>query len=57
MLILSRKKSQTIRLLTSDCEIVIYVVEIRGKLVRVGIQAPQSVVVVRGEVKVKEKVA
>ncbi len=57
MLILSRKKSQTIRLLTSDGEIVIHAIEIGRGRVRIGTEAPQSVVVVRGEVAVKEAVA
>jgi carbon storage regulator len=46
MLVLSRKESQRIRLGDS---IVITIVKIAGDKVRVGIEAPQSVLVLRDE--------
>jgi carbon storage regulator len=47
MLVLSRKKHEQIRI---GDEIVITVVEIRGDKVKIGIDAPQDVVVHRQEV-------
>jgi len=47
MLVLTRKKNERIRI---GQEIVLHVVEIRGNLVRLGIEAPQDVAVYREEV-------
>ncbi len=48
MLVLSRKKNQSIIL---DGNIAIEVLQIRGNTVRLGIKAPNSVRVLRGELK------
>ncbi len=48
MLVLSRKKNQSIIL---DGNISIEVLQIRGNTVRLGIKAPNSVRVLRGELK------
>lgn len=47
MLVLSRKKSQTIRVGQGDVELT--VLEIRGSTVKIGITAPDDVPVWRGE--------
>ncbi len=47
MLVLSRRKSETIRI---GENIEIHVVEIRGGRVRLGIQAPQEIRVLRSEI-------
>ena len=46
MLVLSRRKDQTIVL---DGQVEIQVLEIKGKIVRLGIKAPKRVKVLRGE--------
>ncbi len=46
MLILERKKNQTIKI---DGGIEITIICIRGTLVRVGVQAPRELKVIRGE--------
>lgn len=51
MLVLSRKESQRIRLGDS---IVITIVKISGDKVRVGIDAPNNVLVLRDELEVRE---
>lgn len=48
MLVLSRKQNETIVI---DGNIVIEVLNVKGKGVRLGIQAPSSVRVLRGELK------
>ncbi len=48
MLVLSRKKNQSIIL---DGNVTIEVLQIKGNTVRLGIKAPQSVRVLRGELK------
>ena len=48
MLVLSRKKNQSIIL---DGNVSIEVLQIKGNTVRLGIKAPQSVRVLRGELK------
>ena len=47
MLVLSRKKSETIRI---NDDIVVTVVEVRDGKVRLGVTAPRSVAVHRGEI-------
>lgn len=47
MLVLSRKKNETIRI--AD-DVTITVVDIRGDKVRIGIEAPKEIPVHRGEV-------
>jgi carbon storage regulator len=51
MLVLSRKESQRIRL---GDQIVITIVKISGDKVRVGIEAPSDVLVLRDELEVRE---
>jgi carbon storage regulator len=51
MLVLSRKESQRIRLGDS---IVITIVKISGDKVRVGIEAPTSILVLRDELELRE---
>lgn len=53
MLVLSRRKAESIRI-GNDIEV--YVVEIRGSRVRLGIRAPQEIPVLRSEVAVRESV-
>ncbi len=48
MLVLSRKAGQTIHI---GSDITVSVLEISGKFIRVGIDAPQTVTILRGEVK------
>ena len=48
MLVLSRKKSETIII---DGRITIEVVQVKGKGVRLGINAPDNVRILRGELK------
>lgn len=48
MLVLSRKKNETILI---DGKIEIQVVQIQGNKVRIGINAPQDVRILRGELK------
>lgn len=51
MLVLARKLEQTIKAVLSDGkELTFKVLEIRGTVIRVGIEAPDDVVVVRGEI-------
>jgi carbon storage regulator len=52
MLVLSRKESQRIRL---GDQIVITIVKISGDKVRVGIEAPNEVLVLRDELKPRER--
>ena len=52
MLVLSRKESQRIRLGDS---IVITIVKISGDKVRIGIDAPSDVLVLRDELEVRER--
>ena len=52
MLILTRKINETILI---GENISIKVVEIRGKQVRLGIQAPADILVLRGEMKLREQ--
>jgi carbon storage regulator len=54
MLVLSRKESQRIRLGDS---IVITIVKISGDKVRVGIEAPQNVLVLRDELEPRDATA
>lgn len=54
MLVLSRRKQQTIRIGT---DIEITVVRIGGNVVRIGIDAPKELPVVRGELEEKERAA
>lgn len=54
MLILSRKATETIVLQTSDGPVVITVTQIRGNQVGLGIVAPQSVRILRGELEVRK---
>lgn len=51
MLVLSRKESQRIRLGDS---IVVTIVKISGDKVRIGIEAPNNVLVLRDELEVRE---
>ena len=48
MLVLSRKKDEKIRI---GENIVITIVEVRGSIVRIGIEAPKEIKVLRGELK------
>lgn len=50
MLVLSRKKNESIVIADDDCRIEIIVVEIRGDKVRLGINAPKDIPVHRREV-------
>jgi carbon storage regulator len=52
MLVLSRKEAQTIRI-NDDIEIV--VVRVNGNRVKIGVQAPRDVKVLRGELAERDK--
>lgn len=52
MLVLSRKVKQTISL--PDLGIEFEILQVKGGTVKVGIQAPRDIRVVRGELEVKE---
>jgi len=54
MLVLSRKKNESIVI---DGQITIEILQVKGKGVRLGINAPQHVRVLRGELKPFEQVA
>ena len=47
MLVLSRKMSETVVL--PDLDVVFKIIEVRGNTVRVGIDAPREIKVLRGE--------
>lgn len=49
MLIIGRKQSQTVTLYTSEGPIVVKIAKVRGSKVLVGIEAPENVKVLRGE--------
>jgi len=48
MIVLSRKAGQTIHI---GSDITVSVLEVSGKFIRIGIDAPQTVTILRGEVK------
>jgi carbon storage regulator len=52
VLVLSRKVKQTISL--PDLGIKIHVTQIKGNSIRIGVEAPNEIRVVRGELEVKE---
>lgn len=49
MLVLSRKKNQVLRI---GDEVILKVIEVRGGVVRLGIEAPDHVSIMRGELAV-----
>jgi carbon storage regulator CsrA len=49
MLVLSRKVGETIVMTVGDVRIVVFIESQRGKLMRVCVDAPQSVQIKRGE--------
>lgn len=54
MLVLSRKKSETIHI---GDDVVLTIVEIRGNVVRVGLDAPKEIVILRGELVANDRSA
>jgi carbon storage regulator CsrA len=52
MLVLARKRNEVIKI---GSDIVITVLEVRGSTVRLGIDAPKSVVILRGELEPREQ--
>lgn len=50
MLVLSRKKDQVLRI---GDEVILKVIEVRGGVVRLGIDAPDHVSILRGELAIK----
>lgn len=56
MLVLSRKKDQTIVFQTSDGNIELTIVKIENNRVRVGINAPPNIPILRSELLQKEDV-
>jgi carbon storage regulator len=50
MLVLTRKQYETITFLVGDEEVTIAVVQVKGKQVRIGINAPQKIAIYRTEV-------
>ena len=56
MLILSRKESQKLNLITSKDPIVIPIVRISGEQVRIGVEAPLNVLVLRDELEPNSEV-
>jgi carbon storage regulator len=55
MLVLTRRENQTIILETADGPIEIKLTDIDGAQVRIGIRAPRSVGIVRGELKERDR--
>lgn len=55
MLVLGRKELESLELRVGGETITVHVVRVDGKRVRLGIDAPQFVRVVRGELKDKEQ--
>jgi carbon storage regulator len=53
MLVLTRKSGQTIRI----GDVVIRIVRVKGAAVRIGVQAPRTTKVLRGELRDKDKAA
>lgn len=53
MLVLSRKTQQTIVITAGSERITVVIVEQRGETVRVGIDAPRSIAINRGEIQVR----
>lgn len=53
MLALTRKVRERIVLKTSDGDVVIEVVKINGNRVKIGIEAPKSVAILRSELETK----
>lgn len=50
MLVLGRKQNEKIKITTSDGVITVSVAKIAGKIVRIGIDAPQTVNILREEI-------
>ncbi len=57
MLILSRKQSQKVKLITSNDSIVITILRISGEQIRIGVDAPGEVLVLRDELETNSNVA
>jgi carbon storage regulator len=53
MLVLSRKRGE--RIVVPQCRLVVTIIAIRGKAVRLGIDAPAEVTVLRGELVRRKK--
>lgn len=51
MLVLSRKKGETVYVSVGGVEVEVCVVDIRGDKVRIGFEAPKDVTVLRSEVR------
>lgn len=51
MLVLARKKNETIKI---GNDITITVIEVRGQTVRLGLDAPKDVVILRGELEPRD---
>ena len=49
MLVLSRKQNDRVLLRVGDVEISITIVDIRQTIARIGVEAPDSVAIIRGE--------
>ena len=56
MLILSRKESQKLKLISADDSIVITIIRVSGEQVRIGADAPMNVLVLRDELEAKSDV-
>ncbi|MCH2130763.1 MAG: carbon storage regulator [Pirellulaceae bacterium] len=56
MLILSRKESQKLKLISADDSIVITIIRVSGEQVRIGVDAPMNVLVLRDELEAKSDV-
>tara|TARA_B100000029_G_C16799748_1_gene676194 strand:+ start:97 stop:273 length:177 start_codon:yes stop_codon:yes gene_type:complete len=56
MLILSRKESQKLKLISADDSIVITIIRVSGEQVRIGVDAPMNVLVLRDELEAKSEV-
>ena len=57
MLILSRKESQKLKLITSNDSIIITILRISGEQIRIGVDAPGEVLVLRDELETNSNVA
>ena len=56
MQILSRKESQKLKLISADDSIVITIIRVSGEQVRIGVDAPMNVLVLRDELEAKSEV-
>ena len=57
MLILARKEAQKLKLISTNNSIVITIIRISGEQVRIGVEAPMDVLVLRDELELNSEAA